>query len=210
MDEKETEEPTVAFEDFKKGLSFVKDLIQKKEGDFYFGQNTISFHINKKPMDTHIIHVRDLDKVVEEIMEITGIILSGEKDEVISDIDANKQHLLQTFKDRCALLEKELIDQNLYRKYDLQMNYKTALLDKFDWNVIIKRKEPGKTVSEFPTAMIRVRVKKPFTDNPPVLKTETIVFESNIEEIEDLIKELSEIKVSLEEGFSKKERRLRR
>ncbi len=207
----EEKKPRVNFEKFKHGLSFIKDSIDQKKGELDFGPKGINFHFQgESPPDElenkYGIQVDDINEITEEVLEITEIILSGEKNRVISNLKEYDSDLLQTFKDRCKLVEKELIDLELTRKYFLQTNYKTALLDKVDWDIIVKRIKQEESEMDFPSAMVRIRIKKPFTDKPPVPKTETIVFESTINEIEDLINELNEIKKSLK----KEEERLKR
>nr|WP_054858454.1 hypothetical protein [Methanobacterium formicicum] len=70
-------------------------------------------------------------------------------------------------------------------------------MDKFDWDIIIKKTEFNGKKLTFPTAMLRIRTRKPFSDNPPVMKTETFTLETGMEEIDQLINELEQIKKSL-------------
>jgi len=195
-------EPRVDFDGFKKGVSLIRDTLKEKRGELNFGIKGINFRSDmpsNQLEDKYNLQKEDIDPIVNDVLEIINIVLSGKKDKVTTDLKDNKPNLLQTFKKRCELVERELIDQNLLRKYLIQTNYKTALLDKVDWDIITKRINRRKKTVDFPSAMVRVRVKKPFTDEPPVPKTETIVFESGIEEIEELIDELNEIKNSLKE-----------
>ncbi len=201
----------VDFENFKNGLLFIKDAIEQERGVLDFGPKGINFHYesNMSPDELekeYNLQRENISEITEEVLEITDIVLSGRKNNIISNLKNQKSDLLQTFKERCNLVEKEFIDLSLTRRYFLQKNYKTALLDKFDWDIIVKRiEQDGKNI-DFPSVIVRLRIKKEFTENPPVPKTETMVFESNIDEIDDLINNLEEIKSDLED----EEERLKR
>lgn len=206
--EKEEKKPRVDIESFTKGVSFITDIINDNKGDLNFEPTGVNFRseINlEEIMDRYGLQDEEIDKVIKEVLEITNIVLSGKKKKIISDLEKNKPDILQTFNDRCKVVERDLVNLSLIQKYLIQTNYKTALLDKFDWDIIVKRVEHGNKKLDFPSAMIRLRVKKPFTDDPPVTKTETVVFEGGIDEIEGLINELNEMKKLLK----KEEERLK-
>lgn len=194
--------PNVEIDDFKKGVDFVRDALENKKAKFYFEPAKTGIIFKKPPTKKSIrdygIEEAKIQDTVDEIIEIVSIILAGEKEEVILNIQDNKQ-VLQTFNDRCDIIGKEIINWNLIKRYHLQKNYKTSLLDKFDWDIIIKKKEFNGKKLTFPTAMLRIRTRKPFSDTPPVMKTETFTLETGIEEINQLIYELEEIKKSLSE-----------
>ncbi len=86
---------------------------------------------------------------------------------------------------KIELVETKFLDNTIRGRYILNNVYKTNLLDKFDWEVIKKyHPEEQKELNEFPIAMLRFRIKHPFSDTPPVEKTETFVFETYAEEID--------------------------
>jgi hypothetical protein len=168
--------PNVETDDFRKGVNFIRDVLKDKKAKFYFEPAKTGIIFNKPPTKNSIrsydINDEKIQDIVDEIIEIVSIILAGEKEEVISNIQ-EKEELVQTFKNRCEIVEKEIVDWNLIKRFHLQKNYKTSLLDKFDWDIIIKKKEFNNKELTFPTAMLRIRTRKPFSDSPPVMKTET-------------------------------------
>ncbi len=191
------------FRAFKRALRFIKEIIEQGDGSFAFSPNKTIFEIRGE-LDVDALlseHELDRDEIsgpISEIVKDVTQILSGEKDRfkmVAEKRDGKKDRSMRH--ERMALVEEELIDEKLKRQFFLQRTYKTALLDKFDWEIIEKKHCPERCVKSYPTAFLRLRVKKPFTDNPPVLKTETVVFETNIDELEWLVDELNDLKRQL-------------
>lgn len=195
--------PNVNIDEFKMGVKFIRDSLNEGNAKFYFEPARTGIIFKRPPTKRFIreygIEYENLKKIMDEILEITSIILSGEKNDIIANIGDNET-VVETFKERCEIIYGKLITWNLIQRYYLQKNYKTSLLDKFDWDVIIKREKFEDEILTFPTAMLRIRTRKPFSEKPPVIKTETITLEAGLDEINSLIKELNKIKKELSEA----------
>lgn len=194
--------PEVEFKDFTNGVALIKDSINNGVAKLYFEPARTGL-VFKEPLvenflDDYHIQVDSLQKISKEVIEILSIILSNERENVISNLEDN-QSLIHAFKERCKIVNNELITWDLVKRFNLQKNYKTSLLDKFDWDIIIKHNKFRNKTLTFPTAMLRIRTRKPFSDNPPVIKTDTLTLEAGLEEIDSLINELTEIRTKLRE-----------
>lgn len=195
--------PNVDINEFKIGVNFIRDSLNEGNAKFYFEPARTGIIFKRPPTKRFIkeygIEYENLKKIMDEILEITSILLSGEKNDIIANMGDNEA-VIETFKERCDIIYAEIITWNLIQRYNLQKNYKTSLLDKFDWDIIIKRKKFEDEMFTFPTAMLRIRTRKPFSEKPPVIKTETITLEAGLDEINSLIKQLNKIKKELSEA----------
>lgn len=198
--------PEVDIDDFKSGVNFIKDSLNEGNANFYFESQKAGIKFKKPPAKNLItdygINYDNIKKIANEIIEIVSIILSNEIEDVILNIGDNEE-VKETFKQRCDIIEREIINWKLIKRYHLQTYYKTSLLDKFDWDIIIKSKKLKKNILTFPTAMLRIRTRKPFSDSPPVMKTKTITLETGTDEIDYLIQELTKIRDELSEEEEK-------
>lgn len=200
MDEKIVETPKELI-DFERAVNALAVLLEN--GD------TISFTVDgvsvtadtkrrQEVLARYKLDEEGFDSIIQEILKIIVIIASDSKEEELETLK-DKSAELQILKDKIGIVEKNLNMDKLRKKYQLQTTYKTNLLDKFDWEIIIKHFEKRKgELDLFPTVVLRFRIKRPFTEHPPVEKTETFVFECGKDEIETLISDLEEIKKHIE------------
>ncbi len=130
----------------------------------------------------------------KEILMISYKILKGDKKNLIKKLKDKDSGIER----KIELMENKFLDNTIRYKYLLNEVYKTNLLDKFDWEVIKYHSDEKKDLNDFPIAVLRFRIKHPFSDTPPVEKTDTFVFETFATEIENLISELSKIRNKLE------------
>ena len=195
-------EPSMELTNFEKAVNILASLIKSGDATISFAVGGVSVKGEKgkrqEAIAKHGLIEEDFDRIIPEILKITSIILSDSKKEEFEALkDAPEE--LQKLKDKVSIVGKRLDLGELTEKYQLQTTYKTNLLDKFDWEIITKcfEKEQGK-LDPFPTAVLRFRIKRPFTDYPPIEKTETFVFECGKDEIESLISDMEEIKKYIE------------
>nr|WP_054858455.1 hypothetical protein [Methanobacterium formicicum] len=115
--------PNVDIDDFKRGVNFLSDALANKKAKFYFEPAKTGIIFKKPPTKKSVrnygIDDSKIQDIIDEIIEIVSIILAGEKDEVILNIQDNNE-MLQTFNNRCDLIEKEIINWNLIKRYHLQ------------------------------------------------------------------------------------------
>ncbi len=132
-------------------------------------------------------------KNVEEILMISYNILGNHKKTLILNLKETDDFI----ENKIELIEEKFLDDSIKAKFLLNSLYKTNILDKFDWEIITKYHQEGKQLEELPVAILRFRIKHPFSDSPPVEKTKTFVFETISEEIDDLISELENVRNQL-------------
>ena len=195
-------EPSTELANFEKAVNILAVLIERGDAVISFSVGGVSVTGGKgkrqEVIAKHGLNEEDFDRMVPELLEIIGTVASSSKKEKFEALK-NTPEELQDLKDKIAIVEQNLKVDKLTEKYQLQTTYKTNLLDKFDWEVITKcfEKEQGE-LDPFPTAVLRFRIKRPFTDFPPVEKTETFVFECGKDKIESLISDMEEIKKYIE------------
>ncbi|OEC85816.1 MULTISPECIES: hypothetical protein [Methanobacterium] len=200
---KKSNEPEVSIKDFEKGAMLIKDLIRKDLLEFNFGPSSMGFSA-KEPLNPNItaeyeIQWEDVNSILNEVMEVTYLILSKEERELV--LSLKDKELVKTFKERCKILRREIINKNIKRVFELQMNCKTSILKDLEWEIIVKRRNERGNSLKFPTTLIRMEtnpIKRGYDESKNLL-----VFESDLGKIEYLIKEFTKIKNLLEEEENK-------
>jgi hypothetical protein len=180
---------------FSKAVDVMSRLKAKGVLDLSFGVGRMSLGGDEELSDEMLkefnLSEELFGNIVSEILMISHNILGGNKNNLISKLKSKDKYI----KEKVDLLEHKFLDNKLRAKFLLNIGYKTNILDKFDWEIIRKyHKDYPKQLNEIPIAIMRFRIKHPFSDIPPVEKTETFIFETIPEEIDELISELNEIK----------------
>lgn len=184
---------------FAKAVEVISRLKAKEALRVSFGVGSMGIDRNDELTSELLneISISDetLDDAVQEILMISYNILKNNKKNLILKLKEKDNSIER----KIELVETKILDNTLRAKYRLNEVYKTNILDKFDWEVIKKyqSEERKPHLEELPVAILRFRIKHPFSDTPPVEKTETFVFETIFEEVDSLINELNKVKNQL-------------
>ncbi len=184
---------------FTSAMDVISKLKAKEGLRISFGVGSMGIDRNEELTEVLLNEVslseETFNDAVRETLMISYKILKGNKKNLISKLREEDSNIEK----KIELVETKFLDNILREKYLLNEVYKTNILDKFDWEIIKKyQSEERKELNELPVVMLRFRIKHPFSDTPPVEKTETFVFETIAGEIDSLINELNKIKNQLE------------
>jgi len=186
----------ISFENFKKIILMLKELLDKGNLDFRFGKEFTGLKIEeeeeltKKELFEKFGVTEELyDEALSELVRILSMILSQKKDKVFKKLQ-DKESERDLLSEKCTLVEKEIISEKLYRKYFMDVTYKTAVIDTIDWEVN-RKTILDSSKKRFPIALINLKLIKDL-GNP--FETDSFSFECNLDVIENLIKEFTKIR----------------
>lgn len=189
----------IDIESFVKVINVISRLKAKEALRVSFGVGSMGIERNDELTDELLTEVSISEETfnitVQEILMICYHILKDNKKNLISKLKEKDSDIER----KIELVETKVLDEMLRAKYRLNEVYKTSIIDKFDWEVIKKYQSEQRKphLEDLPVAILRFRIKHPFSDTPPVEKTETFVFETIIEEVDSLINELNKVKDQL-------------
>lgn len=192
----------VSLDDFKEALGIFKSLLN--DGDmkldfFPFGYSTA---IEVDHLDDALAS-SEIDKETFDAWGKEGIgllrdILSDKEKRFLKRYTEDEREEIEQ---KCEIIKKELITEELVENFLFQTTCKTYLLDDFDWEMIEHR---GKEEEEyFSTVMMQFKLRNPSKEFsrqtlPIGVGRESISFECRKGNIEELIEELEKIKTRFE------------
>jgi len=198
----ERKKEKVSLDEFKEALGMFKSMLSDGDIKLEFFPSGYNIAIEADRLDDELAS----SKIDKETFDIGGkegsrllnVILRDKEKRFLKRYSEDER---EEIKKKCAIIEKEIITEELVEKFLFQTTCKNYFLDDFDWEMIEHR---GKEEEEsFSTAMMQFKLRNPSKEFPrlpcPVVgEHESISFECRKENIEELIEELEKIKKRFE------------
>ncbi len=195
MDKKKPKELTI--KEFKKILNLIKSMLNDDTMGLEFAPFSVGVRIDNAGLNKELVssdvNIELFNTGFSEINNILNMILRDRDKKFLEGIHKRERNELE---EKCKLIEYEIITKKLIEKFIFQTTCKNYLLSDFDWEIV---GHFGKGKDEFiPAVMIQLKLRNPSNDTPTGKDIRNIKFECDKDSIEQLIKELENIKENLE------------
>ena len=195
---KKVEDEEMGLDEFKQCLKIFKNMLDDGAAKFNFSPIGFSVFINDDRLDgrleSSVINEKQFGTWHDEAFSLLNAMLKDKEGKFLGRIPEDKRDDIER---KCEMIEKELITKELIEKFLFQTTCKTVLLDDFDWEILKHQGKEGDTL--FSTVQIQFLLRNPSKEmSIQRMGIESISFECQKENVENLIEELMKIKEGLE------------
>ena len=195
---KKVEDEEMGLDEFKQCLTIFKNILDEGDAKLKFSQIGFSVFTNDDRLDdelaSSVIDEKRFGAWQNEAFSLLSRILRDEEVKILGWIPEDKRDEIER---KCEMIEKELITKELIEKFLFQTTCKNLLLDDFDWEILKHQGKEGDTL--FSTVQMQFLLRNLSKEmGTKRMELESISFECQKENVENLIEELMKIKEGLE------------